>query len=123
MTPAVDMMGSKLFEYTAGKAVVPRVFGFHCPGCGHDHCFKVGGPPDQNWGWNGSMNNPTFTPSLLVNRDMPQHRCHSYVTAGKIIFLADCWHGLRGKTMVLPDWDDHDWDMPTGSQKVESQPE
>lgn len=29
--------------------------------------------------------------------------CHSFVTDGKIQFLADCTHELAGKTVPLPD--------------------
>lgn len=57
------------------------------------------------WTWNGSMDKPTFYPSLLCNQDDPASRCHSFVTDGKIEFLNDCHHGLRGQTVEIPDWD------------------
>jgi hypothetical protein len=31
------------------------------------------------------------------------HCCHSFVTNGKIQFLADCTHKLAGQTVELPD--------------------
>jgi hypothetical protein len=70
----------------------------------------------QGWSWNGSMELPTFLPSILVNghpgtrenglevfKDQPT--CHSFVTAGQIQFLLDSSHSLAGKTVDLPDWD------------------
>lgn len=81
------------------------------------------------WGWNGDINRPTFTPSVLVkqghyaydtprehcwctwNRDHPDQQspfkcilCHSFVTDGRIQFLADSTHELAGQTVDLPDW-------------------
>ena len=81
-------------------------FWFHCPGCLHMHAFTVGGPPGSDWSWNGSYDLPTFSPSLLCNKDFPGSRCHSFVTDGRIQFLPDCWHALAGQTVDLPDWED-----------------
>ena len=69
---------------------------FECPGCGYGHPFDT-----KRWQWNGSMDRPTFTPSLLVMD--PAHRCHSWVRDGKIQFLNDCYHQLAGKTVELPE--------------------
>jgi hypothetical protein len=81
-------------------------WGFHCPGCGYLHSFRVNGDTTRpQWKWNGSTDKPTFTPSLLVNQHHPASRCHSFVTDGKIQFLSDCWHHLKGQTVELPDWD------------------
>lgn len=75
-----------------------RVLGFHCPGCGHGHAYFV-----PRWQFNGSMETPTFTPSLLNFRDNAERRCHLHVTDGKIQFLNDCWHELKGQTVPLED--------------------
>jgi hypothetical protein len=80
---------------------------FHCPGCECGHMIPVTGP--RAWNWNGSLDSPTLTPSILVNRgsinsQVPQ--CHSYITAGRIQFLVDCTHPLAGKTIEVPDWDE-----------------
>lgn len=82
---------------------------FHCPGCGYDHPFNVGGDASKHpqWTWNGSLERPTFSPSLLCNKDHAASRCHSYVTDGKIQFLNDCHHNLKGQTVELPDWDNN----------------
>lgn len=105
---------------------------FHCPGCGNSHYVEVVGP--KAWGWNGSLERPTFTPSVLtwerrwvqddptdtscVETELPGvfrvggsghfedvRRCHSFVTDGRIQFLSDCAHALAGQTVDLPELD------------------
>lgn len=78
---------------------VDSLFVFHCPGCKYDHAY------DSRWQFNGSLDKPTFTPSLLCNQDHSSSRCHSYVTDGHIRFLDDCWHELKGKTVELPEYE------------------
>lgn len=76
---------------------------FECPGCNYGHPFEIDAPNNAGWAWNGSLDKPTFKPSLLVFGSVPEKRCHSYVTDGQIQFLTDCWHPLAGKTVDLPD--------------------
>ena len=99
---------------------------FWCPGCKGIHAISYG---QGKWSWNGDVNKPTFTPSVLVtnghftsdykkgdrcwctyNAEHPDEehpftcqRCHSFVTDGKIQFLNDCSHELAGQTVDLPD--------------------
>jgi predicted RNA-binding Zn-ribbon protein involved in translation (DUF1610 family) len=105
-----------------------RALSFVCPGCGDSHLVTVKPNPEKPgerpvWGWNGSYDAPTFTPSLLVTSghyvsgESPdtcwqcQHpdcgftcyRCHSFVTDGRIQFLSDCTHALAGQTVDLPE--------------------
>jgi Family of unknown function (DUF6527) len=87
-------------KHTYGGHGEQALYFFHCPGCKYSHGFHV-----PLWSWNGSIENATFTPSLLCNIDDLTRRCHSIVTDGKIQFLDDCWHELRGKTVEIPDWD------------------
>lgn len=114
-------MGAKLLR--RGDIVT-----FRCPGCTSQfHDVKIAGTGP--WGWNGSMESPTFTPSVLVtnghyctynngtcwctyNAEHPDNpasfkceRCHSFVTDGKIQFLGDCTHHLAGQTVEIPDWE------------------
>lgn len=101
-------------------------FMFECPGCGQTHAVPVGSGSGPRWGFNGSLETPTFTPSILVQgghfstggregkecwctfearfgRPAPFKCvvCHSFVTDGKIQFLGDCTHALAGQTVPL----------------------
>lgn len=95
-----------------------------CPACKTGHKFVA-----QRWDFNGDLQRPTFTPSMLVqsghyvNGFIPGDacwcsyyaerpgetaefkcvRCHSFVRDGKIEFLADCSHEMAGQTVELPD--------------------
>lgn len=80
---------------------------FFCPGCECGHQVPVNRGP-RAWQWNGKLDAATLQPSILVNRgsmNPTQPICHSYVTEGKIQFLADCTHKLAGQTVEAPDWD------------------
>lgn len=92
---------------------------FWCPGCDEAHGITFG---EGGWTWNGSVEFPTFSPSIKVSGAQWQpssgfyktHHscvspgdgtiCHSYVTDGRIQFLHDCTHGLAGQTVELPEW-------------------
>jgi hypothetical protein len=82
---------------------------FFCPGCGHQHAYftKAEHPQKPVWQFNGDVDNPTFTPSLL-NTWGPQENphknvCHLYVKNGMIEYLADCTHHLAGQTVPMVD--------------------
>lgn len=99
---------AKIYELEKG------LFVFFCPGCGYDHPFHVApqrreprpdGSPAPLWDWNGSMDKPTFSPSLLVNRDYSEACCHSFVRDGRIEFLMDCFHALKGQTVEIPEYE------------------
>jgi hypothetical protein len=57
------------------------------------------------WSWNKNEEAPTFSPSILVWASDPSIRCHSYVTDGKIQFLEDCGHALKGQTVPLEEFE------------------
>lgn len=86
------------------------LIGFKCPGCKTAHWIQHGSEDGPNWGFNGSLDSPTFTPSVLVTypgKDAgqdgaPPAVCHSFVTDGQIQFLSDCTHSLAGQTVPLP---------------------
>src|SRR4051794_23121084 len=65
---------------------------------------------DERWAFNGDREKPTFRASLLIpHHDSPEGykpilRCHSFVTDGKIEFLGDSEHELKGQTVELPDF-------------------
>lgn len=110
---------SRILRNVAGGGL-----GFFCPGCREMHVVWTGDGPRPRWGWNGSVERPTFTPSVLVRsmqceldergewtgewvRDAAGNAlpsvCHSFVTDGRIQFLGDCTHALSGQTVDLPD--------------------
>lgn len=104
---------------------------FTCPGCGIDHAVNVNQATRPCWSWNGSLDLPTFKPSIRVRwtkmtelgrkqrtewldtdkKPYPGFQafdhidmiCHSFVKDGKIQFLNDCTHELAGQTVDLPD--------------------
>lgn len=91
---------------------------FWCPGCDGAHQVMLGAGPGPRWGFNGDVDRPTFTPSILIQYNGPdagQDRgdgrlappavCHSFVIDGRIQFLGDCTHALAGQTVDLPDFD------------------
>jgi len=84
--------------------------GFWCPGCKAPHSVPVnqrpfGSATKNTWLWNKSLIAPTFMPSLLFDKDDPAKRCHSFVKDGKIQFMTDSGHALKGQTVDIPDWD------------------
>lgn len=82
-----------------------------CPACKRPHVLA-------GWEWNGSLDAPTFSPSLLVRgvecdfdeHGNPRNRrdvvCHSFVRSGWVEFLSDSTHALAGQTVDLPEIDD-----------------
>jgi Family of unknown function (DUF6527) len=87
------------------KLVQGGRLGFSCPGCDGQHVVFIEGP--HAWGFNGSIESPTLTPSILVRGHCGQKNqngvCHSYITDGRIRFLGDCTHALAGQTVSLPE--------------------
>lgn len=77
---------------------------FYCPACKEYHMVSVG-PKSfwrEKWTFNGNYEKPTIRASVLVERPPILH-CHSFVTDGKIQYLSDCSHEMRGQTVELPD--------------------
>jgi len=84
-----------------GKAKEYRLH-FFCPGCARVHGIIYQGK--NVWDWNGDLDRPTISPSILVLGGPENARCHSFVIDGQIQFLGDCTHSLAGQTVPLPDW-------------------
>lgn len=96
------------------RSVAGNGLSFWCPGCETLHQINVGIGTGPRWGWNNSVDKPTFTPSILVTypavpdaeEDFKEWRtarvCHSFVTDGNIQFLSDCTHSLAGQTIPIP---------------------
>lgn len=99
---------------------------YWCQGCNMSHMIRTKGGPSA-WGWNGDVDKPVFTPSVLTtgvkHLTDEQHdrymetgelpaaepmRCHTFVGCngaqpGEVIFLGDCTHELAGQVLPLPD--------------------
>jgi hypothetical protein len=101
---------------------------FVCPGCNEEHCVAVDTPftNGAKWAFNGSLERPTFSPSLLIRtgrhvdpkwfNEMPEGEqkewlrkhstiCHSFIRDGRIQFLDDCTHELKGQTVEIKDYE------------------
>jgi hypothetical protein len=74
---------------------------FRCPGCKCAHQI------DGRWTFNGDARRPTIGGSILVHavEGTERPRCHSFVTDGRIQFLADSTHALAGQTVDLQPWE------------------
>lgn len=77
-----------------------------CPGCQRAHHV----PDDGRWQFDGNLDNPTFSPSLLVQPaggsgpEREQQVCHAFIQGGHWQFLSDCTHALSGQTVPVPEW-------------------
>ncbi len=89
---------------------------FFCPGCSAYHMYYTEpwtktwkNPPEPGgvWTFNGDVEAPTFTPSLLIfehkrpDGTIHQPRCHLFVTNGQIRYCGDSNHELKGKTVDM----------------------
>lgn len=97
-----------------------------CPGCNEGHMVYVKGDGVPLWDWNGDFECPTFSPSVLVQsvqrltaeevavvrrgeaNDFASRKtqCHFFITNGRIQFLDDCTHALKGQTINMANDDD-----------------
>lgn len=95
------------------------IYEFMCPGCNYHHPYRTKAyegekhwsgkaeTPVPVWQFNGDLEKPSFTPSLLIHGHVPkgktksEGRCHLYVTDGKINYCGDCDHALAGKTVPM----------------------
>lgn len=99
-----------------------------CPACGNGHEFYTNREGRPKWTFDGNVEKPTFSPSMLVRSQKypsgnvwptdEEHKrmmtgeqlpmtptvCHSFVSEGKIQFLSDCTHAMAGQTVELPEF-------------------
>lgn len=117
---------AKIKRYTTADGGYHGELGFMCPGCKCRHFInddetninaaeykKLGLNPPDIWTFNKDFNKPTIRASVLTRNhqknpqtgkyDIEVNRCHSFITDGKIEFLADCQHSLAGQTVELPE--------------------
>jgi len=95
---------SKILRNTENNGLM-----FECPGCEMPHLIRYGEGAGPRWTWNGNVNKPTFSPSVLVKYTWGPKKiemvCHSFVVDGNFQFLSDCTHKLAGQTVPIPEWD------------------
>ena len=100
-------MSARVVRIADSPAPSPNLM-FVCPGCDMYHGVRQG---DGGWTWNGDLERPTLSPSVLVTLSLPQWKgipdlqhgtCHSFVRDGQIQFLTDSTHKLAGQTVPLP---------------------
>lgn len=101
---------------------------YWCEGCKGPHSVRTEGP--SSWGFNGDLEKPVFTPSVLVTGfqnltdaecevilsggkvERRPLTCHTFVGCnrakpGEVIFLGDCTHALAGTVQFFPDLPDY----------------
>lgn len=126
MTSYIEMnrLSSKLLSDKDGNGVT-HIY-YWCQGCKTTHGVMIDGL--HAWRYNNDPEHPTFTPSILstsghyivehkggrcwcdYNKEHPDnpatscYRCHTFITDGKVQFLADCSHELAGQILDLPDF-------------------
>ena len=93
-----------------------------CPACESLHGISIRGDGGKrpNWEWNGDLDKPTCTPSVLnfttySDEDGPDDKpvelpngerrtlCHYFITNGQLVFCGDNPHALNGQTVDLPE--------------------
>lgn len=95
-----------------------RGYSHWCPGCDEMHLIAVHEPfaNGAKWTFDGDVNRPTFSPSINIysprcewgdGEVTPEQRCHYFLRAGRLEFLGDCTHALKGQTVDLPDLPPH----------------
>ena len=86
-----------------------RQLAFCCPGCRMIHTVPIEGSGITNWKWDGNMEQPTLTPSVLSTWPPTERRCHLNIDAGVITFHGDCSHDLKSQRVELPEWAGWNW--------------
>lgn len=87
-------------------------FLFWCPGCQRGHIYET-----PRWKFDGNVEAPTFSPSLLMyvtlvypdelavaaaeGKGTRRTECHLHVRKGQLEYCGDCPHALSGKTIPM----------------------
>jgi len=104
-------MGKKVYEACDEyRKTVRTEYFFHCPGCGRGHSFITAWVPPHTgptWTFNGNLESPTFSPSLLYNvgRSNPtEHLCHTFVraAASRLLHTTIRWRSPEARRTRTP---------------------
>jgi hypothetical protein len=83
----------------------------YCSGCKQSHLIP------SRWQFNGNLEKPTFSPSLLIRYHrtiLDEHdneingidyTCHSFIVDGKWQYCSDSTHALAGQTVEMESCD------------------
>lgn len=93
---------------------------FFCPACRVFHGIPVSTEAQSpgRWYWDGNKDKPSFSPSLAVStyrmeppyvfglpKPKEQRRvdtmCHFFIRNGQFVFLDDCTHEYKGRTVDM----------------------
>lgn len=87
------------------KTDKPGHYIFYCKACKHHHAVWTSEYQANHpfWDFNGSMESPTFKPSLLIKSGDGSQICHFFIENGKIRYLNDCTHDLHNQTIEMED--------------------
>mgnify|MGYP003386221911 CR=1 FL=1 len=99
-------------SYAEAAGESHEAYTFYCPGCEHTHIYYVkwgerSKQQSPTWNFNGNMERPTFTPSLLNKCDWGAFKenpqiCHLFLTNGILEFCSDSTHKYAGQKIPLP---------------------
>ena len=111
--PRAPLLSPKLVRRSGQIGKLPT-YAHWCPGCNEMHDFAVEHSfhDGSRWSYDGNPVAPTFAPSMNIRRGPfptgssragQMEVCHYFLHGGRIQFLGDCTHVLRGQTVPLPD--------------------
>lgn len=84
----------KIYKIQTGNSIKLL---FWCHGCGTNHHFDP-----HTHKWNDDFFKPTVYTSILI--DKPNRKCHSLIKDGKIIYLEETDHKLKGHEIDLSEF-------------------
>ncbi len=88
-------MSKKLLKFHVSECNEDRYM-FYCPGCDEHHWIS------SSWTITGTEDNPTVRPSIRARKGGGINSvCHLFITDGKIHYLSDCTHSMKGCTVEM----------------------
>lgn len=86
-----------------------------CPACKEMHGFTIKNDKGPSWTWDGNIDAPTFSPSMLIRWgkhcdpkcEYEGGVCHYILTAGIINYCGDCTHDMKGQSVPMIPIPDH----------------
>lgn len=115
----MGQIGRKMRRVGSSEGYTAGGLAHWCPACEEMHAFALDGKnaSGAQWTWNGNVEAPSFSPSMLIKINPPGHPhyqpqatssvCHYILTAGVINFCGDCTHAMKGQSVSLPDLPAH----------------